>query len=253
MSVLDSFELSGKVALVTGGTKGIGRAVATSLAQAGADLATVSRGPDPEFEREMTALGRAYGHFPADLTHRDQTRKVVPAVLEKMGRVDILVNCAGMCPRTEVLNFPEADWDATLEIDLTASFVLTQQAGADMLPRGWGKVINVASVLAFQGGKNVPAYAAAKHGLLGLTKSFANDWASKGVNVNAIAPGYFSTELTSDLWKDPERYQAILERIPAQRWGQGSDIAGLALFLASPASDYINGSVFTVDGGWMSL
>jgi len=253
MSVLDSFELSGKVALVTGGTKGIGRAVAASLAQAGADLATVSRRPDPEFEREVTALGRAYGHFPADLTHRDQTRTVVPAVLQQMGHIDILVNCAGICPRTEVLNFPEADWDATLEIDLTASFVLTQQAGADMLSRGWGKVINVASVLAFQGGRNVPAYAAAKHGLLGLTKSFANDWAAKGVNVNAIAPGYFSTELTSDLWQDPERYQAILERIPAQRWGKGPDIAGLALFLASPASDYVNGSVFTVDGGWMSL
>lgn len=253
MSVLKSFELTGKVALVTGGTKGIGRAMATSLAQAGADIATVSRGPEPEFEQEVTALGRAYGHFAADLTHREQTKAVVPAVLEKMGRIDILVNCAGICPRTEVLNFPEADWDATLEIDLTASFVLTQQAGADMLPRGWGKVINVASVLALQGGRNVPAYAAAKHGLLGLTKSFANDWASKGVNVNAIAPGYFSTELTSDLWKDPERYQAILQRIPAQRWGQGTDIAGLALFLASPASDYINGSVFTVDGGWMSL
>ena len=253
MSVIDSFDLTGKVALVTGGTKGIGRAMATALAQAGADIATASRRPDPEFEQEVAALGRTYGHFAADLTHRDQTRTVVPAVLEKMGRVDILVNCAGICPRTEVLDFPEADWDATLEIDLTASFVLTQKAGADMLPRGWGKVINVASVLAFQGGRNVPAYAAAKHGLLGLTKSFANDWASKGVNVNAIAPGYFSTELTSDLWKDPERYQSIRDRIPAQRWGQGSDIAGLALFLASPASDYINGSVFTVDGGWMSL
>lgn len=253
MPVMQSFDLSGKVALVTGGTKGIGRAVATALAQAGADLATVSRRPDPDFAQEISALGRVYHHFVADLTLREQTKRVVPAVLAQMGRVDILVNCAGICPRTEVLNFPEADWDATLEIDLTASFVLTQQAGADMLPRGWGKVINVASVLAFQGGKNVPAYAAAKHGLLGLTKSFANDWAAKGVNVNAIAPGYFSTELTSDLWQDPERYQAILARIPAGRWGQGKDIAGLALFLASPASDYVNGSVFSVDGGWMSL
>lgn len=241
------------MALVTGGTKGIGRAVGMGLAQAGADLATVSRRPDPEVEGEVANLGRRYCHVAADLTQREQTRTVVPAVLEKMGRIDILVNCAGICPRTEVLNFSEADWDATLEIDLTASFILVQRAGADMLSRGWGKVINIASVLAFQGGMNVPAYSAAKHGLLGLTKSFANDWASKGVNVNAIAPGYFSTELTSDLWKDPTRYQAILERIPARRWGQGQDIAGLALFLASPASDYVNGSVFTVDGGWMSL
>ena len=251
MSLVESFNLSGKTALVTGGTKGIGGAIAWGLAQAGADIAVVSRKPDASLAEKFEQLGRRFFHHQADLTQRKAIKAVVPAVREAMGEVDILVNNAGICLRAPVLEFSESDWDSTIEINLTAAFLLTQAAGAHMLSRGWGKVINVASVLAYQGGLNIPAYVAAKHGLAGLTKAFANDWAGKGVCVNAIAPGYFSTELTRDLEQDAERYQAILARIPAGRWGTGKDIAGLALFLASPASDYVNGAVLAVDGGWL--
>jgi 2-deoxy-D-gluconate 3-dehydrogenase len=251
-TVLDLFRLEGKVAAVTGGSKGIGRAVALALAQAGADVAVVSRTDDPSVRAEVQALGRCYVHHAADLTQREQTRQVVPALLSGFGRLDILVNNAGIIRRAKATEYPEADWDATLEIDLTAAFILSQAAASDMLTRKSGKMINVGSVLSFQGGINVVAYSTAKHGLAGLTKALANEWARHGINVNALAPSYFATELTEALQADPERSSIITARTPARRWGQPVDIAGAALFLACAASDYVNGAVIPVDGGWMA-
>ncbi len=250
--ILDAFRVEGKVALVTGGTSGLGRAVAVALAEAGADVAVVSRTPRAGVERSVRALGRRYLHRAADLTVREQTRRVVPAVAEAMGGLDILVNNSGIIRRSPALDYPEADWDATLEIDLTAAFLLCQAAARVMVGNGRGKIINIASVLAFQGGMNVAAYAASKHGIAGLTKALANDWAGKGINVNAVAPGFFETGFTEALQRDPVRFQAITARIPAGRWGRPQDLAGAVLFLASPASDYVHGAVLCVDGGWMA-
>ncbi|MCK4961865.1 MAG: SDR family oxidoreductase, partial [Anaerolineales bacterium] len=205
-----------------------------------------------DIERSVLSLGRRYMHYPADLTNRDQTKEVIPAVLEKMGDVHILVNNAGIIRRSPAVDQSEDDWDSTLETDLTSTFLLSQAAGRIMLKKGKGKIINMASVLAFQGGINVTAYTSAKHGVVGLTKAFANDWASKGVNVNALAPGFFATELTEPIKKDPERSKSITARTPAGRWGLPEDIAGATVFLASPASDFINGVVLPVDGGWLA-
>ena len=250
--ILDKFRIDGQVAVVTGGTKGIGKATAAALAEAGADIAVVSRSPHPDVEKAVLALGRRYMHHAADLTNRGHIKKVIPAVLEKMGDINILVNNASICPRAPAVEYSEGDWDATMEIDLTASFLLSQAAGRTMLKNGRGKIINIASVLAFQGGINIVAYAASKHGVAGLTKALANDWASKGVNVNALAPSYISTELIEPLMKDPVRSKSILARIPAGRWGTPEDISGATVFLASPASDFVNGVVLSVDGGWMA-
>lgn len=250
--ILDNFRLDGQVAMVTGGTKGIGEGIALALAEAGTDVAVVSRSPHPDIEKAILALGRRYMHHVADLTEREQTRNVMPAVVEEMGDIDILVNNAGIIRRSPAVEHSEGDWDASLEIDLTASFILCQAAGRIMLKKGRGKIINIASLLAFQGGINIVAYTSAKHGVAGLTKALANDWAGKGVNVNAIAPGYIVTELTEALQRDPERSKSITGRIPAGQWGKPEDIAGAALFLASPASDYIHGVILPVDGGWMS-
>jgi len=251
--ILDRFRLNGKVAVVTGGTKGIGRGIAMALAEAGADIAVVSRSPHPDIEKSIVNLGRGFMHHAADLTKRDQTRNVIPTVVEKMGGLDILVNNAGIIRRSPAVEQSEEDWDATMESDLTAVFVLSQAAGRIMLKKGRGKIINIASVLSFQGGINIVAYTSAKHGVAGLTKALANDWASKGINVNAIAPGYFATEFTEALQKDPERTKAILGRAPAGRWGDPlEDIAGAAVFLASSASDFIHGAIVPVDGGWLA-
>jgi 2-deoxy-D-gluconate 3-dehydrogenase len=250
--VLDSFRLDGKMAVVTGGTKGIGKAIAVALAEAGADIVVVSRTPHPDIENSIHNLGRRYSHHPVDLTDRIQTRNLIPAVAQKIGDPDILVNNAGIIRRSPALEHPEEDWDATLESDLTATFILSQAAGRIMLKKGKGKIINIASVLSFQGGVNVTAYAAAKHGVVGLTKAFANDWAGKGINVNALAPSFFITDLTEPIQKDPERSKSITARTPAGRWGKPDDIAGAAVFLASPASDFIHGIVLPVDGGWMA-
>ena len=250
--ILDRFRLDGRVAVVTGGTQGIGRAIALALAEAGADLAAVSRRPAPEVEQQVLALGRRYLHWEADLTQRDQTRAVIPGIAAQLGTVDILVNNAGVIRRSPAVEYPEPDWDATLEIDLSATFVLCRAAGRLMLENGRGKIINVGSILSFQGGINVVSYAAAKHGIAGLTRALANEWAAKGVNVNAIAPGFFTTELTEALQRDPVRSQSITARTPAGRWGAPADIAGAAVFLASGASDFIHGVVLPVDGGWMA-
>jgi 2-deoxy-D-gluconate 3-dehydrogenase len=251
--ILDKFRLDGQVAVITGGTKGIGRSIALGLAEAGADIAVISRRPHAEIAETILGLGRGYMHHAADLTQREQTRSVIPTVTAKMGDIDILVNNAGIIRRSPAVDYSEADWDATLEIDLTAAFLLSQAAGSIMLRKGRGKIINVASILAFQGGLNVTAYAAAKHGMAGLTRSLANDWAGKGVNVNGIAPGFFTTEMTDSLQKDAERFRSITARTPAGRWGDPADIAGAAVFLASSASDFLHGVVLPVDGGWMGL
>ena len=250
--ILDDFRLDGKIALVTGGTKGLGRAMALGLAQAGADLALVSRSPNPELAAEIESLGRRCFHHVADLTEREQIKGVIPAVAGEMGGLDILVNDAGINRRYPVTEFPEEEWSRVLEIQLNATFLLSQAAARIMLEKGRGKIINIASVLSFQGGLYVPAYTAAKHAVVGLTKSFANDLASKGINVNAIAPGWYATELTAAVKDDPARYKSILDRIPAGRWGDPSELAGAVVFLASKASDYVHGTVLAVDGGWLS-
>lgn len=250
--ILDRFRLDGKVALVTGGTKGIGKAIAAAFAEAGADVAVVSRSPHQDIEKSISHLGRRFLHHAADLTKRDQTKSVITTVVEKMGDIDILVNNAGIIRRSSAADHPERDWDETLESDLSAAFILSQAAGRIMLKKGEGKIINIASVLSFQGGVNVTAYAAAKHGVVGLTRALANDWAGKGVNVNALAPSFYITELTKAIQEDPDRANSITARTPAGRWGVPDDIAGAAVFLASPASDFIHGAILPVDGGWMA-
>jgi 2-deoxy-D-gluconate 3-dehydrogenase len=251
--ILDKFRLDGQVAVVTGGTKGIGQAIAQALAEAGAHIAVISRRPHAEIAETILGLGRHFMHHAADLTQREQTRGVIPAVAAKMGDIDILVNNAGIIRRSPAVDYTEADWDATLEIDLTAAFLLSQAAGRMMLKKGHGKIINLASILSFQGGLNVTAYAAAKHGMAGLNRALANDWAGRGVNVNGIAPGFFTTEMTEALQKDPERFRSITARTPAGRWGDPTDIAGAVVFLASSASDFLHGVMLPVDGGWMGL
>jgi 2-dehydro-3-deoxy-D-gluconate 5-dehydrogenase len=240
--ILDVFRIDGKVALVTGGTKGIG----------GADVAVVSRQRDPELEKNILDMGRRYFHYPADLTRRVETKKVVPAIIEKMGDLNILVNNAGICPRAPALDYSETDWDDTLEINLTANFILSQAAARLMIRKKQDKIITVASILAFQGGINIPAYTASKHGLAGLTKALSNAWAAEGINVNAVAPGYFATDFTKALQEDKERFDFMKKRITAGRWGVPKDIAGAVVFLASSASDFIHGTVLPVDGGWLA-
>lgn len=250
--ILEKFRIDGCVAAITGGSKGIGEAVALALAEAGADVAVVSRTKNPRLEEGVRGAEKRYHHCTADLTDREQTKTVVSEIVSTLGDLHILVNNAGVCLRSPAVEFGESDWDATLEIDLTAAFILSQEAGRWMMKKKWGKIINIASVLSFQGGINVPAYTAAKHGVVGLTKALSNEWAKTGININAIAPGYIETELTSALQHDPVRSKSILSRIPSGRWGSPQDIAGAAVFLASPASDYVNGTVLTVDGGWMA-
>jgi 2-deoxy-D-gluconate 3-dehydrogenase len=250
--ILDKFRLDGQVAVVTGGTKGLGRAIAQALAEAGADIAAVSRTPNTQIEQGILALGRRYRHYPADLTQRENTRSVIPSILKEMKDVNILVNNAGIIRRSPAAEHSEEDWDATLEIDLTAPFILCQAAARAMVRNGRGKIINIASVLAFQGGINVAAYASAKHGVVGLTRALANAWASKGINVNALAPSFFITGLTEPIQKDADRSKFVTARTPAGRWGMPGDIAGAVVFLASPASDFIHGVVLPVDGGWMA-
>jgi 2-deoxy-D-gluconate 3-dehydrogenase len=247
------FSLAGRVALVTGASRGLGAAMARALAQAGADVVLHASTTPPV--DEATALASECGVrttcLVADLQRRDAADALVPGVLERMGRLDILVNNAGIIRRAEAEAYEDQDWDAVIEVNLSAVFRLCRAAGRHMLAQGGGKIINVASVLSFQGGVRVPAYAAAKGGVAQLTKALANEWAAKGVNVNAIAPGYIQTDATRALADDAARYKQILDRIPAGRWGVPDDLGGTVVFLASRASDYVHGHVLVVDGGWM--
>ncbi|HEY7538281.1 MAG TPA: SDR family oxidoreductase [Gaiellaceae bacterium] len=249
-----SFDLFGKTALVTGCRRGIGRAAAVALARAGADVAGASASlrPDDEVGDEITALGRQFRAYRCDLADRQMVYALAAQVASDLPRLDILVLNAGTIERRPAVEHPDELWDRVLEVNLTAQFVLARELGRRMVEQGHGKIIVVTSLLAFQGGVTVPGYAASKGGLAQLTKALANEWASRGVNVNAIAPGYIATDNTRALREDGTRRRQILERIPAGRWGEPEDVAGAFVFLASPASDYVHGVVLPVDGGWLS-
>jgi 2-deoxy-D-gluconate 3-dehydrogenase len=255
MADLTPFSLEGHVALVTGGATGIGRAVATGLARAGADVAiTTNRHAATETRQAVEALEQRFMAQPLDLN--TLTEATVNAFLDRvetdLGPFDIVVNNAGIIRRAPAAEHALEDWRAVMNVNLDAVWLLSRAAGRRMLPRGQGKIVNIASLLSFQGGINVPGYAAAKHAVAGLTKALANEWAKDGIQVNAIAPGYIATDNTEALRNDEIRNRQILERIPAGRWGTPEDIAGTAVFLSSPAADYISGQVLVVDGGWLS-
>ena len=245
--------LAGKIAVVTGANRGIGHAIALALAEAGADIVGTSRqmSDDESIAKEVRALGQKFFPFACDMKNRAESTALAKKVLAEVSTVDILVNNAGTIRRENIADYSLADWDEVVEVNLTAPFILTQDFGKPMLERGAGKVIFISSLLSYQGGIRVPAYTASKSGIAGLVKAFANEWAGKGVNVNAVAPGYIVTDNTEALRADPIRYEAITGRIPAGRWGEGSDIAGSVVFLASENADYLHGSTITVDGGWM--
>ncbi len=249
-----AFDLSGKTALVTGCKRGIGKGMAIALAEAGADIIGVSatlEGQGSEIEKAVTALGRNFSGYSCDFGDRAALKAFI-AQLEADGhQSDILVNNAGTIKRAPAATHDDELWDEVIEVNLSSQFVLSREIGRGMVERGSGKIIFTASLLTFQGGITVPGYAASKGGIGQLTKALANEWASKGVNVNAIAPGYIATDNTQALQDDPVRYNSILERIPAGRWGKPEDFAGPVVFLASAASDYVHGTVMTVDGGWM--
>lgn len=253
MGILDSFRLDGKVALVTGAASGLGAAIAIALAEAGASVACHgNRRPADATAQQIRAAGKTADSFSADLSQAEAADSLYSAVKAKLGPPEILVNNAGMIYRDAAEAYPLEAWNTVLQVNLTSVFRLSQRAGAEMLKLGRGKIINIASLLSFQGGIRVPAYAASKGAVAQLTKALANEWAGRGIQVNAIAPGYFRTENTSALQQDETRNRQILERIPAQRWGEPQDLAGAAVFLASPASNYVNGEVLVVDGGWMA-
>lgn len=252
---MNLFDLSGRLAVVTGCRRGIGLAMAEGLAAAGADIVGVSLSLEDgggEAAERVRALGRTFLPRRADLSDRAQVRELA-GWLGGLGRpVDILVNNAGTIRRAPAAEHTDEDWDHVLEVDLTSQFVLAREVGRSMLERGTGRIIFTASMLSFQGGITVPSYAAAKSGIAGITRALANEWAGRGVNVNAIAPGYIATDNTRALQDNPERNRAILDRIPAGRWGLPHDLAGVAVFLASDAAAYVNGAIIPVDGGWLA-
>lgn len=254
MSVLDQFKLNGKTALVTGCRRGIGKAMALALAEAGADIVGVSASLEDggsAIEREVTALGRKFRGYACDFGDRKALYHFIAQVKADAPVIDILVNNAGTILRKPAAEHPDEFWDRILEVNLNSQFVLSREIGKEMVKRGAGKIIFTASLLTFQGGITVPGYAAAKGGIGQLTKALANEWAGSGVQVNAIAPGYIATDNTEALRSDPVRNPTILSRIPAGRWGSPDDFKGAVVFLASSASDYVSGTVLTVDGGWM--
>jgi 2-deoxy-D-gluconate 3-dehydrogenase len=246
------FDLAGRVAIVTGANTGIGQGLAIALAEAGADVALVGRTPAEETAQKVRSAGRRAAIVGADLSTIAPLQEVVDRTVQELGGLDILVNNAGTIRRADALEFSEEDWDAVVDTNLKSVFFLCQAAARHMVSQGKGKIINIASMLSFQGGIRVPSYTASKSGIAGLTKLLANEWAAKGINVNAIAPGYIATSNTAALQADEVRNRQILERIPAGRWGQPSDLAGAAIFLASDASDYVQGHVLAVDGGWLA-
>lgn len=252
--ILDLFKLDGKVALVTGAGRGLGQGMAIALAEAGADVAGLDVISPDETTTKIQALGRCCLPLSANLleARADDMTKIVEQVVAGLGSLDILVNNAGIIRRAPVLEFTEKDWDEVLQINLKAVFLLSQAAGRVMAAQGRGKIINIASMLSFQGGMRVPSYTASKSGVAGLTRLFANELAVRGLNVNAIAPGYMATDNTAPLRADAERASAILDRIPAGRWGEPADLMGAVVFLASAASNYMNGAIVPVDGGWLT-
>ncbi|MBI5960491.1 MAG: 2-dehydro-3-deoxy-D-gluconate 5-dehydrogenase KduD [Chloroflexi bacterium] len=253
--MLDSFRLDGKVALVTGASRGLGQAMALGLAEAGADVAVLDREPEcTETCQLIQALGRRAISIQCDLLAApvEELNRIAKQVQDQLGRLDILVNNAGIIRRAPALEFSEKDWDEVMHINLKAVFFMSQAAGRIMKEQGSGKIINIASMLSFQGGIIVPSYTSSKSGVAGLTRALANEWSSLGINVNAIAPGYMATDNTAPLRADPARSKAILDRIPAGDWGQPADLKGVVVFLASPAAAYLHGAIIPVDGGWMA-
>ena len=254
MSVLGSFDLKGKVALVTGCKRGIGKAMAEGLAEAGADIIGVSASLETagsDVAKAVEALGRKFSAYQCDFSDRKALYAFIAEAKKDHPQIDILFNNAGNILRKPAAEHPDEYWDEIIEINQNAQFILTRELGKEMSARGSGKIVFTASLLSFQGGINVPGYAASKGAIASLTKAFANEWASKGVNVNAIAPGYIATDNTEALRNDAGRSASILDRIPAGRWGEAEDFKGPAVFLASAASDYVHGTILTVDGGWM--
>jgi 2-deoxy-D-gluconate 3-dehydrogenase len=251
--ILEKFNLTGKIALVTGSSRGLGAGIALALAEAGASVAVHGSVDAPKGTQKLVEqTGSACSALAGDVGDAAVCARLVEETVHHFGGIDILVNNAGIIRRVPAVDHSEEDWKAVIDVNLSSVFRLTQHAGRHMLAKGYGKIINIASLLTFQGGILVPSYAAAKGGVGQLTKAFANEWASKGVNVNAIAPGYMATDNTEALQKNPERSRQILERIPAGRWGTPEDLAGAAVFLASAASDYVHGHIMVVDGGWLN-
>jgi 2-deoxy-D-gluconate 3-dehydrogenase len=254
MSVLNQFNLAGKTALVTGCNRGIGKAMAIGLAEAGADIIGVSANlaaSGSDIENEVNKLGRKFIAYQCNFEDRISLKSFTQKVITENYRIDILINNAGTIMRSPAAEHSDEYWDKVIAINLDAQFIITREIGKRMLAQGSGKIIFTASLLSFQGGINVPGYAASKGAIGSLIKAFANEWASKGINVNGIAPGYIATDNTEALRNDPIRSKSILERIPAGRWGEVDDFKGVTVFLASNASDYVNGTIVTVDGGWM--
>jgi 2-deoxy-D-gluconate 3-dehydrogenase len=247
-----SFDLTGKVAIVTGGFQGLGRGMAIGLAEAGADVVLVDRQEALETASVIRSLGRKSLMIAADLMSIEHIPSIVQRTVEVFGKVDILINNAGTIRRAPAIDYSEKDWDDIMAVNAKTVFFFSQAVARDMMKRGSGKIINIASLLSFQGGILVPAYSASKGAVAQVTKALANEWAPLGININAIAPGYMATDNTKALREDPVRSKAILDRIPAGRWGTPEDLATVAVFLASPASDYVNGHVLVVDGGWMA-
>ncbi|MFH7826367.1 2-dehydro-3-deoxy-D-gluconate 5-dehydrogenase KduD [Kluyvera chengduensis] len=251
--ILNAFNLQGKVALVTGCDKGLGQGMALGLAEAGCDIVSVSRRVPQETAEKVAALGRRLYAIQADLSQAESIADIVPAAVAAAGRIDILVNNAGTIRREDALTFSEKNWDEVMNLNIKSVFFLSQAVAKQFLKQGdGGKIINIASMLSFQGGIRVPSYTASKSGVLGITRLLANEWAQHRINVNAIAPGYMATNNTQQLREDAERSKEILDRIPAGRWGSPDDLKGPVVFLASSASDYINGYTVAVDGGWLA-
>lgn len=250
--VLELFKLDGKVAAVTGATRGIGRSIALSLAEAGADIALLQRSPEQsDVKEEIESIGRKCLIVPCDLENAGQVKSAIPNVVSHFGKIDILVNNAGIQRRSPSVDFSELDWDDVINVNLKTVWLLCQQAGRYMVPNGKGKIINMASLLSYQGGLTVPAYAAAKGGVAQLTKALSNEWAKHHVNVNAIVPGYIATDMNTALINDETRNRQILDRIPSGRWGNPEDFKGTVVYLASDASNYVHGHLLAVDGGWL--
>jgi 2-deoxy-D-gluconate 3-dehydrogenase len=246
------FDLTGRNALVTGTSGGLGQAMAIALAESGASVALVSGSGSAATAGIIRGFGGRAEDIPADLSRPEEAERAWNKAVERLGRIDILVNNAGIIRRTPAADHALEDWNAVIALNLNTVFILSRLAGKHMIENGYGKIINIASMLSFQGGINVPGYTASKHGVAGLTKALANEWAGKGVNVNAIAPGYMETNNTAQIRADEQRYRSISERIPAGRWGVPDDLKGPVVFLASRASDYVHGHILCVDGGWMA-